>query len=57
MLQSRTCQGGEKEEEKEKRVIEDVGGCEKRQDGLGLEGEQDECVGWGGESLFVAALP
>jgi len=31
--------------------------CDERRVGLEWAGEEDECVGWGGESLFVAARP
>ena len=55
MLSSRNSEGGAKEKEKEERVIQDVGGCEERSDGLGWAGEEDECVGGGGQSLFIAA--
>jgi hypothetical protein len=40
-----------------KKKLKKLGVCDERRVGLRWEGEEDECVGWGGESLFVAALP
>jgi len=40
-----------------KKKLKKLGVCDERRVGLRWEDEEDECVGWGGESLFIAARP